>query len=147
MLHTNSHQRSFWLRALQTGALMVLVIFTAASCSVFMATKQPDKKDVSVFLKGTPRSVVIVELGSPAQTEEKDDCKIDTFRFKQGYSKTAKAGRALFHATADVLTFGLWEAAGTPVEAIFTGDDAVVVVRYDTNDRVAAVEYVKGVEL
>jgi hypothetical protein len=147
MLYANSQQQSFWLRAVQTGALMALVIFTAASCSVFMATKQPDKKDVSVFVKGTPRSVVMAEFGSPVQTEEKDGCKIDTFRFKQGYSKTAKAGRALFHATADVLTIGLWEAAGTPVEAIFTGDDAIVVVRYGTDDRVAAVEYVKGVEL
>jgi hypothetical protein len=90
---------------------------------------------------------VITEFGTPSQTEEKEGCKVDMFRFKQGYSKAAKAGRALFHATADVLTFGLWEAAGTPVEAIYTGDDAVVVVRYDTSDRVAAIEYVKGVEL
>jgi hypothetical protein len=132
---------------MQAGVSMALVIFTATSCSVFMATQQPDSKDLGVFAKGTPRSVVIAEFGSPFHADERDGCKIDTFRFKQGYSKVAKAGRALLHASADVLTFGLWEAAGTPVEAIFTGNDALVMVRYDTNDRVDIIEYVKGVEL
>ncbi len=101
-----------------------------------MAAKQPPKKDLSVLTVGTPRNVLIAELGSPVHSETKEGLRIDVYNFVQGYSKGAKAGRAVFHGAADVLTLGLWEVVGTPTEATFDGNRMSVEVRYDANDRV-----------
>ncbi len=52
--------------------LILLFFFTLqiSGCSVYMASQQPDKKDVSLFKKGTPRSLLLGEFGYPtAQTE------------------------------------------------------------------------------
>lgn len=63
----------------------------------------------------------------------------DTLLFWQGYSKGARVGRGLLHATADVLTIGMWEALGTPIELIADGDEVQVDVRYDQDKRVSSI--------
>ena len=117
-------------------AIILLLVFAAPGCSVYMAAKQPDKKNVNLFTTGTPRSELLAEFGNPTATEEKDGVIHDIFRFKQGYSSGAKAGRAVFHGVADVLTLGLWEVVGTPTEAVFDGDDMSYEVVYNTDKRV-----------
>jgi len=115
----------------------VVIFMLGQGCSVFMAANQPSKKDVSVFNVGTPRARVIAEAGQPVHTKENADGTItDTFSFIQGYSSGNKAGRALFHGAADVLTLGLWEVVGTPVEAIATGTKVQVEVQYDADEKV-----------
>ena len=47
-----------------------LCIYLLTGCSVFMAAKQPPKKDLTVLNVGTPRNVLIAELGSPVHTEK-----------------------------------------------------------------------------
>ncbi|GAB4267482.1 hypothetical protein [Deferrisoma sp.] len=116
------------------------------ACSVVMATRQPTEKDLSVLRVGTPRSALIAEFGSPVHTEESDGKKKDIFKFVQGYSTGAKAGRALLHGTADVLTLGLWEVIGTPTEAIFDGKEVAFEVTYDENNRVETVTPLKVTE-
>ena len=97
--------------------IIIIIFMFGQGCSVYMAANQPDKKDVSVFNVGTPRTHVIAEAGSPRYTKENADGTLtDTFVFVQGYSSGSKAGRALFHGAADFLTLGLWEVIGTPVE-------------------------------
>ena len=123
----------FWTLALSVSLAIMLV---GNGCSVYMAAKQPDKKNLDVLSVGTPRSLVLAEIGQPQATEMRDSKRVDIFAFVQGYSKGAKAGRAFFHGAADVFTLGLWEAVGTPTEAIFTGDKVAYEVTYDTNDRV-----------
>ncbi len=128
------------MQALTQSSILALLLLIFSGCSVVMATKQPDKKDLSVLEKGTPRNMVVAELGTPSLTEEKDGSKIDTFKFTQGYSTVSKTGRAFMHGVADLLTLGLWEVVGTPIEAIATGTDMTVVVTYDENDRVITAE-------
>ena len=116
-----------------------------AGCSVFMAANQPDKKDVSVFNRGTPRVNVIAECGVPLSTyKDKDGRRFDLFVFEQGYSDGAKAGRTLFHSAADVLTLGLWELVGTPIEIVADGTEVKVQVRYDESDRVEQIAVFSG---
>ena len=67
----------------------------------------------------------------------------EIYRFVDGYSAGAKAGRAVFHGTADLFTLGLWEAIGTPTEGIFNGDEMAYEVSYDENDRVDQVILLK----
>ena len=48
-----------------------------SGCAVVMAAKQPDAKDPSVLTPGTPRSMVVGELGSPAWSGERDGVKVE----------------------------------------------------------------------
>lgn len=115
-----------------------------AGCSVYMATKQPDAKNVDLFTVGTSRTMMLAEFGMPAATETKNGRTYEIFKFVNGYSPGAKAGRAVFHGAADVVTLGLWEVVGTPTEGVFfTGDEMVFRVRYDKDDRIDEVVALK----
>jgi outer membrane protein assembly factor BamE (lipoprotein component of BamABCDE complex) len=133
-------ERAFW-----KGALFVvliagsLLLMDLAGCSVYMAAKQPSEKNLEVMSVGTPRNVVLAELGTPAATETRDGKKVDVFSFVQGYSKGSKTGRAVFHGVADVFTLGLWEVVGTPTEAIFDGTKVMYEITYDEGNRVEIV--------
>ncbi len=117
-------------------AAIILFSIMLTSCSVFMAAKQPDKKNVELFKVGTPRSMLLAEFGMPTVSESREGKKYEIYKFVQGYSAGAKAGRAVFHGAADVLTLGLWEVVGTPVEGTFSGDEMAYEVRYDDESRV-----------
>ena len=116
--------------------LVVAILCAGGGCSVYMSAKQPDKKDIDLFAEGTPRVLLLEEFGTPASTEVKDGHKVDIFSFVQGYSKGAKASRAVFHGAADILTLGLWEVVGTPAEAVFDGEKMAFEVTYDEKDKV-----------
>ncbi|MDO8345657.1 MAG: hypothetical protein Q7T48_20815 [Cellvibrio sp.] len=118
-------------------------MITISGCSVFMAAKQPVKKDISLFEVGVPRTTLIAEYGAPILSEYKNEKKIEIFKFIQGYSTGAKVGRAFFHGAADVVTLGLWELIGIPTEITFSGDELAYLVRYDENDLVDEVIPIK----
>ena len=132
--------------AVQGLLLAACLLFTLTGCSVFMAAKLPDKKNIEVFTPGVPRQVVLAEMGLPSSYEDRDGVRSEVYKFKQGYSQEAKISRAVLHGTADILTFGLWEAVGTPTEYYFSGTDTIVLVTYDRNDRISTVEYFRGGE-
>lgn len=69
---------------------------------------------------------------------------MDVFTFVQGYSKGAKVGRAFFHGAADVVTLGLWEVVGTPIETVADGTQMKVEMSYDGEERVKSVQYLAG---
>ncbi|MHC4457582.1 MAG: hypothetical protein ACYS0I_10920 [Planctomycetota bacterium] len=119
--------------------VLALAAFGFTGCSVFMAAKGPGKKDLKVLKPGSSRYRVLSELGQPVASERRDDRRVDIFSFTQGYSKGSKAGRALWHGTADVFTLGLWEIIGTPTETVLDGKKMAFEVHYDANDRVAKV--------
>jgi hypothetical protein len=78
-------------------------------CSVAMALKQPEKKNLHALEPGTPRATVIDEFGLPRKTDEYRGEKVDAFKISEGTSKEDKLLRAGLHLTADAFTFGLWE--------------------------------------
>ena len=124
--------------------IIAVSLMSLAGCSVFMATNQPDYKDLSVLDVGVDRSNVVAELGAPVLAEEREGKKVDVFVFKQGYSKGNKVGRALFHGVADVFSLGLWEVIGTPTEAIANGREMKAEVFYDQNNKVEKVNYLQA---
>ena len=126
--------------------LIITTTLLVTSCSVVMATRQPDKKDLSVLQPGTARNTVIGALGAPATTNEKDGKKVDLFVFVQGYTSGSRTGRAVGHAIADIFTLGLWEVVGTPIEMTATGTEMQIEVIYDEDDTVESVTYLKGEE-
>ncbi|MDQ6991309.1 MAG: hypothetical protein Q9M11_06210 [Mariprofundaceae bacterium] len=125
--------------------MLPMVAISTTSCAVKQAMDQPDKKDVSVLVEGTPRYRVIGELGKPVNTKvTKDGKKVDVYSFIQGYSKGVKAARAFGHGAMDIATLGLWEVIGSPTEAIASGDKVIVRVHYDENDLIEKVIPIKG---
>jgi len=129
------------------GTLMITCLaLSLCGCSVFMAAKLPDKKDLTVLKPGVPRAVVLSEMGTPTSYDEHEGVRTDVYKFTQGYSTPAKISRAVFHGTADVFTWGLWEVVATPTEYYFSGTDTLVMVNYNANNRVDSVQYIKGGE-
>ena len=126
-----------------TFFIVLLFVITNSGCSVFMAARQPSKKDVDLFKVGTPRSALLAEFGAPTVSEVRDGKKFEIYRFVNGYSTGSKAGRADLHGTCDVFTLGLWEIVGTPTEMVFHGDEMAYEVRYDDKDIVDQVNLLK----
>ena len=120
--------------------LVCCLFFINTGCSVYMAAFQPGVKDVELLQVGTSREALIAEFGDPvASGVDGDGREYDKFSFTQGYSTGVKIGRAVFHAVADVLTHGLWEVLGTPLEATFDGEEITYEVTYDRNDKIAQI--------
>jgi hypothetical protein len=126
---------------------LLILSTTLCGCSVYMAARQPDKKDVQLFNSGTPRSQVLAEFGVPAKTSIEDGQVCDTFVFRQGYGKGAKWARGVFHGTADILSVGLWEMVGTPIELIADGEEVQLDVFYGQRQQVTAIKARKGIEV
>jgi hypothetical protein len=131
--------------------LLILTMGTMLSlttgCAAKKALEQPDKKDMSVLEKGTPRVTVIQEIGQPNHTQENNDRSItDTHSFLQGYTKISKVGRAIGHGVMDILTHGLWEIIGVPTENTTNGNQVDLEIKYDTLKLVEKVTYIKNTE-
>jgi hypothetical protein len=125
--------------------LLTWLVASASGCAAMKASQQPERKNLSVLKPGTPRTHMIAELGAPIFSERNPDgSTTDIFSFKQGYSKGAKTGRVLFHGAADVVTGGLWEVVGIPIETVANGTDVRVVVTSEPNGYIVKVDPVKG---
>lgn len=86
---------------------------------------------------GQPRAIVILNLGQPANTVATTEGRVDLFELEP--ENAPSAGRALGHATLDLITFGGWELFGTPIEAVSAGDKLVINVEYDKDDKVKSI--------
>lgn len=125
--------------------LSLLFAFIAIhGCSVVMALKQPEKKNLHVLEPGTPRSIIVKELGMPTRTNEIQGTNIDVFQFAEGYSKELKMLRAGLHLTADAFTFGLWEPFGIIIEKGIRPPETILEVHYDADDRLTTFKVLSG---
>jgi hypothetical protein len=85
--------------------LLILPVFFC-SCSVYMAARQPDKKDARLFNSGTLRPQMLAEFGIPTKTCIEGGLVCDTFVYRQGYEKGTKwargfsTARLIFEASA-----------------------------------------------
>ncbi len=128
-------------------ALYGTMCLLLTGCSMVMAARAPERKDMSVLMPGIPRSQVVATLGAPSQTRQTDQGAVDVMAFKQGYSTSSKVSRMVVHGVADLFTIGLWEIVATPLESSLQGEAVQAEVVYDQNDRVRAVQYYSGAHL
>lgn len=128
--------------------IVSVVMVSTQGCSVYLAAHQPDKKDLTVLERGTPRQDVAAELGAPIWSEDRNKDTVEIYKFKQGYSKSVKLGRTLFHAIADVASIGVWEIPGTLIEKVgLHGMDTTAKVFYDAEGRVKTSEIFDATKL
>ena len=119
---------------------LTFTLFILTACATDQALNQPTKKNLSVLDIGTPRELVLLELGAPADSSEEDGVKIDLFSIVQGYSKGTRIGRATGHLALEIMTIGLWGLVGTPIEQSYNGTILGYKVYYNENDEVSKVE-------
>lgn len=117
--------------------LILLISVLATGCSVGMAMSGKEAPNLGMVQVGATRGELELTLGSPIDTVTlKNGNRMDVYEYEIGNAPSA--GRAAGHAVMDLLTFGLWEIIGTPVEAI-QGDKKILNITYDKNDQVLAI--------
>ena len=116
-------------------ALVLLAVALGLSgCSVGMAMHGKETPNLSAVKVGSTRGEVELILGAPVQSATTETgTRLDTYEYEVGNDPSA--GRAIGHGVMDVLTLGLWEVVGTPIEG-FQGTKYRVQLEYGPDDRV-----------
>jgi len=102
-----------------------------------MAAHGYPEPDLSVLQVGASRGEVELQPFT-ALKQTTDSRGYTTVVYEYYIGSEGSAGRAVGWAIADILTLGLAELVGTPVEA-FVGEKYTVTVSYDEDARVASV--------
>jgi hypothetical protein len=123
---------------LLTASLGVLV----QACSVGMAMSGSENPDLGAVRVGATRGEVELHLGTAIKTTPlPDGGRADVYQYEIGNEPSA--GRAIGHGVLDVLTLGIWEIVGTPIEAV-QGETYNATITYDQGDRVADIKTQKA---
>lgn len=116
---------------------LVTLCITLAGCSVGMAMSGKKDPNLGAFRIGSTRGEVELQLGSPiSTTTTAEGRRVDLYEYEIGNEPSA--GRAIAHGVMDVLTLGIWEIIGTPIEG-FQGTKHRLTITYDNEDRVLAI--------
>ena len=114
-------------------------------CAVHMAAEKQTKKDLSVLRIGGNRDDIVRVLGAPYMTQRNEDgsCK-DIYKIVEGAgSKGTKTLAVAGHTAMDVLTLGLWEIVGTPLELATREQATMFILYYDTDSKLKAYDAIK----
>ncbi|MBI4685561.1 MAG: hypothetical protein HY755_10215 [Nitrospirae bacterium] len=117
--------------------IAISALILLSGCSVGMAMSGKQDPNFGAFRVGSTRGEVELQLGSSiTSTTTPDGKRIDIYEYELGNAPSA--GRAIGHGVMDILTLGLWEVVGTPIEG-FQGEKRRLFIVYDKNDRVEAI--------
>jgi hypothetical protein len=118
-------------------ALLVTGLITSllGGCAT---TRTETKKDLSVFMPGVAREVVIDELGTPVSTtKSRAGTTVDIFTFVQGTAPSKKAPRPVEPEQADATEMMvILDQFGQSPTKLLTGKKMTVQVNYDADERV-----------
>ena len=113
-------------------------------CSVGMALSGKEEPDLGAIHVGSTRGEIELHLGSPVETIASSDGKrVDIYEYEIGNEPSA--GRAAIHGAMDILTIGLWEIVGTPVEG-FQGEKHRIAITYDSDDKCCEISRASNLE-
>lgn len=114
--------------------IVLLASLTISGCSVGMAMSGKKDPNLGMVRVGSTRGEVELTLGSPVKSVTLDrGNRMDVYQYEIGNEPSS--GRAIGHGLMDVLTLGLWEVIGTPIEAV-QGEKYELTITYGKDDRV-----------
>lgn len=118
---------------LARAVIFLILLPAVGACSVGMALSGEEEPDLTVLRVGAAKYEIERELGPPdKELPQADGYTQSIYHYEVGNEPSG--GRAAMHGAMDVLTLGLWELAGTPMEAM-QGDEMELVVTYDSDDK------------
>ncbi len=110
------------------------IIFLLASflalqgCAATTASVGEKDMDVTTLQKGDSKGTVQAKVGhKPKKTAVKNEKEVEIYKIEIGNEPAP--GRAIGHLALDLLTGGLWELAGIPIE-LFNGETQYITVYY-----------------
>ena len=122
--------------------IVLLFVFILTSCSVFMAAK---KEGVSIdqLSQCRTRSCLISKGAIPIDSKTNDDGILIEETY-QAQKPKGSASRAAMHGCLDVLTLGIWEVAGTPIEGSKGKKEMYSIkVHYENGENIKNIELVQ----
>jgi hypothetical protein len=123
-------------------AAIIITACMLSGCSVGMALSGSPNPNLGAVRTGASRGEVELHLGSPISTTPLEGGhRADVYEYEIGNEPSA--GRAAGHAVLDVLTLGLWEIAGTPIEGV-QGEKYTATIEYDQDDKVVDLKTTKA---
>ena len=115
---------------------ILLLCLVLSGCSVGMAMSGKKQPELGAVRVGATRGEIELHLGSPVEIRHEGDTRIDIYEYEIGNEPSA--GRAIGHGVMDILTLGLWEVAGTPIEGV-QGDKKRLLIVFNSEDIVTRV--------
>jgi hypothetical protein len=129
------------LRNAASGAALVLLMAATSACSIGMALSGDPEPDIEACHLGADERDIEDELGPPVSARSLPDGSREcVYEYALGTAPSPE--RAIAYGTLDVLTFGLWEAIGTPVEAL-QGQTYRMTVVYDADGNAKEITTIK----
>ncbi len=123
-------------------AAALTALITLSACSVGMALSGKENPDLGAVRVGASRGEVELQLGPPIRTASLEDGgRADVYAYQIGNEPSAS--RAIGHGVLDVLTLGIWEVAGTPIEGV-QGESYHATITYDQDEKVANIRTQKA---
>jgi outer membrane protein assembly factor BamE (lipoprotein component of BamABCDE complex) len=117
--------------------IVIISLLCLYGCSVGMALSGKKEPNIGAIKVGSTRGEVEMHLGPPTtSTTFEDGTRIDIYEYELGNEPSP--GRAIGHGVMDVLTIGLWEVVGTPIEAV-QGEKRELTITYDGSDHVKSI--------
>ena len=100
---------------------LLLLVPLISGCAVGMALHGKREPNMGDLKKGMSieEAHFILRDYEPAISFTGDGDRIEEYKIELGNAPSG--GRALGHLAMDVLTFGLWEVVGTPMEGLTSG--------------------------
>ena len=125
------------MKRLAVSAAAFCALSALTGCSIGMALSGNEEPDLGAFGVGSTRGEVELHLGSPVSSASNPDgARTDVYEYELGNEPSA--GRAIGHGIMDVMTLGIWEVIGTPIEGV-QGEKRRITITYGTDDRVLAI--------
>ena len=105
-------------------------------CSVGMAMSGKKQPELGAVRVGATRGEIELHLGSPVEIAEVNGKRVDIYEYELGNEPSA--GRAIGHGVMDILTLGIWEVVGSPIEG-FQGEKKRLIITYNKDDIVESI--------
>lgn len=125
---------------------LLLTCAVLSGCSVAMsANRSAYKGDPSVIHVGAERGVIESALGPPNLTADISEGKTKVIYALDlnAHKKLTRNAAVVGHVAADILTFGLWEIAGTPLEVSAQSKFTNYIIIYGSDNKVQSLEVVE----
>ncbi len=132
------------MESIMKKIIAVLLLISLNGCAVAMAINGREAPNMEAVRKGAGESTVNFEMGTPVDMRNLPNGNIvQTYQYDM--ANKPSPGRAVLHGVMDLVTFGLWEFLGTPLE-LTKGKIYQTEVEFDGNLKVVKILSTKKID-